>query len=372
MTYAPKGDKKNSAFFDEYRLKIYERRHGSGLDDLLGNLRGIVIQVEHGDAAAYLRELYLMGPYRFTAGFTSGTHRIYVLHVAAGIPAAVRARAALGRLRGRNHAGQPALSAFGQASPTPGTSARSFRPRTSLKRRRFSNRTTSASITTTKPRIRSSPIRISYSRYPSDYTCNRVGYFQLDIDDHDALQLGEPFDLDPAEVDKLDAIDEFAKAQRLDPLVLGLDHMATRILAGEREDAILEFLTMSQLLLLGRVQHRRDELFDQRQPQRPCRRRQTFAGQSLHRQQHARRSSIRSRTCRCRRRISSATTAGGCTTWPTKCVDGNHRGGEKNVDYVVNTLKDEGRAVSGPRRRRMPRRSEPEADLLQSIRSIPF
>ena len=34
--YQPKGDKKNSAFFDEYRLKIYERRKSSGLEDLLG------------------------------------------------------------------------------------------------------------------------------------------------------------------------------------------------------------------------------------------------------------------------------------------------------------------------------------------------
>ena len=26
LTYSPRGDKKNSAFFDEYRPKIYERR----------------------------------------------------------------------------------------------------------------------------------------------------------------------------------------------------------------------------------------------------------------------------------------------------------------------------------------------------------
>ena len=40
---------------------------------------GVVIQVEHGDAAPYLRELYLMGPYRITAAFKSATHRVYVL-----------------------------------------------------------------------------------------------------------------------------------------------------------------------------------------------------------------------------------------------------------------------------------------------------
>ncbi len=53
-TVKPAGDKKNSDFFNEYRLKIYERRQSSGLEDLLGNMRGIVIQVEHGDALPYL------------------------------------------------------------------------------------------------------------------------------------------------------------------------------------------------------------------------------------------------------------------------------------------------------------------------------
>ena len=50
MTYEPEGDKKNSDFFNEYRLKIYERRESSGLMQLLGNLRGIAVQVETGDA----------------------------------------------------------------------------------------------------------------------------------------------------------------------------------------------------------------------------------------------------------------------------------------------------------------------------------
>ena len=50
MTYQPSGDKKNSDFFNEYRVKIFERRKSSGLEDLLDRMRGIVVQVEHGDA----------------------------------------------------------------------------------------------------------------------------------------------------------------------------------------------------------------------------------------------------------------------------------------------------------------------------------
>ena len=55
FTYQPKGDKKNSEFFETYKNKIYERRKSSGLEDLLGNLRALVVQVEHGDAFSYLR-----------------------------------------------------------------------------------------------------------------------------------------------------------------------------------------------------------------------------------------------------------------------------------------------------------------------------
>ena len=57
MSYEPVGDKKNSDFFNEYRLKIYERRKSSGLEDLLGNMCAIVVQVETGDALAYMEEL---------------------------------------------------------------------------------------------------------------------------------------------------------------------------------------------------------------------------------------------------------------------------------------------------------------------------
>ena len=79
LQYKSKGDKENSEFFETYKVKIYERRKSTGLDDLLETIRALVVQVEHGDALPYLRELYLMGPYRFSAAFENQTHRIFVL-----------------------------------------------------------------------------------------------------------------------------------------------------------------------------------------------------------------------------------------------------------------------------------------------------
>jgi hypothetical protein len=65
-----------------------------------------------------------------------------------------------------------------------------------------------------------------------------------DIDDIDALDLGEQILLTASDRDKLERAADLHDQSGLTGLVLGLDHMATRILAGEREDAILEYLTM--------------------------------------------------------------------------------------------------------------------------------
>ena len=43
--YTPMGDKENSPFFDEYVPKIYERRAECGLDEIVGDMRGVVVQV---------------------------------------------------------------------------------------------------------------------------------------------------------------------------------------------------------------------------------------------------------------------------------------------------------------------------------------
>ncbi len=51
MKVEPVSDKGNSDFLNEYRPKIYQRRRSGGIDDMLGNPRGIVIQVQTGDAS---------------------------------------------------------------------------------------------------------------------------------------------------------------------------------------------------------------------------------------------------------------------------------------------------------------------------------
>jgi hypothetical protein len=87
--------------------------------------------------------------------------------------------------------------------------------------------------------------------FPSDQTGNRIGYTDSDLEDLAALPLGESIQLTSDEQSRLDKADSWSSERGLGELVLGVDHMATRILAGEREDAILEFLSMSSYYFWG-------------------------------------------------------------------------------------------------------------------------
>ncbi len=79
----------------------------------------------------------------------------------------------------------------------------------------------------------------------SDFTYNRVGLRRRRPRRprrRSASASGSP--CRPTIRRRIDAAAELQAENGIGGLVLGLDHMATRILAGEREDAILEYLTM--------------------------------------------------------------------------------------------------------------------------------
>ena len=78
-TFEPRGDKKNSSFFEDNLPRVYERCSQFGLTQLVGAMAAVVVQVDHGDGLAYMAELALMGPYRFRECWLNETHRIHLL-----------------------------------------------------------------------------------------------------------------------------------------------------------------------------------------------------------------------------------------------------------------------------------------------------
>jgi hypothetical protein len=241
-TYQPKGDKKNSEFFDEYRLKIYQRRKSSGIEDLVGNMRAWLIQVEPGTSLETMVELYTMTPYRYSASYKGQTHKIHILHNQPDYPALIL-------MEPLSNDFEEYVSRINRMYPM---------SRASPHTRYVGEIYSCADIDATRSTLEEQSLRFEYAgevenpfyaasgflwSMPSDYTGNRIGYTGLDLNDPDSLGLGEKFDLAPADKELLATAAEFAESSRVGKLLLGVDHMATRILAPEREDAILEFLT---------------------------------------------------------------------------------------------------------------------------------
>lgn len=249
-TYIPKGDKKNSDYFNEYRMKIYERRQLSGLDDLLGDMAAVVVQVQTGDALHYLKELYLMMPYRLAASYISDTHKIYCL---------------------TNKENAPVFIVLEPLDPFFKDDITRINKMYPNAREKYNARYV-GEIFKTKDTIETRNILMAqdfhfhdpdltenkfYSNKHfqftrmSDLTFNSTGYTSDDLFDFDSLNLGQRFKLTKEQQQELDKANQFTIDKNIRPLLKGIDHMATRILAGEREDAILEFLCLSNYYFWG-------------------------------------------------------------------------------------------------------------------------
>lgn len=242
LTTPPAGDKKNSAFFDEYLPRVYRRRIDAGIDEMVGEMAAVLIQVEHGDAVAYLAELALLGPYRLVDARLIETHRVFML---------------------RSQPEFPRLLVMEPLSPDFVDDVTRWNRLYPLSRGKPNARYIgeiyrATSCADVRSALEEHDIRFVYDgeenpiyrgehltfTWLSDFTYNRVGYVDVDVDDLDGLGFGERFSLDAAAMGTIEAAADLQQEHEITGRVLGLDHMATRILAGEREDAILEYLTM--------------------------------------------------------------------------------------------------------------------------------
>lgn len=340
LAYEPVGDKKNSEFFNEYRIKIYERRQASGVQDLLGAMRALVLQVETGDALPYLEELYHTTPYRLESVRLGETHKTYLLRVCPEQPILIVL--------------EPLSAQFEDYI----TRLNELYPLARQKRnaRYVGEIFQTKELKATRDTLESHNIRFEYPgevenpfyaterflwTFPSDNTTNRVGYTDSALEDLAELPLGETLQLTAEEQARLDKADAFADENGTRGLILGIDHMATRILAGEREDAILEFLTMSPYYFWGAYNiatqnsstnvNRNPNVDDEKKsPAKVFTANNTpsfvnsFEGLPMPTEDFVRNFG---------RRMHHIA---------QEVKDGDHASGEKNIDFVVATLKDSG------------------------------
>lgn len=248
--YKRKGDKKNSEFFEDFLEKIYLNREKHGTDELVTGLRACIIQVGSGEAGSYLAELYLMTPYRFLKGFVGKTHKIYILTIKEDYPSLIIL--------------EPHSSGYTDNF----TYNNLLFPRAKEKpqAKYIGELYNSENVKELKKILSSWQIRFQEpDQIPNSFLANEnftfsqisyfsgniIGYTESDLKDFNALKLGEPFEL-PAKISEL--LEKSDKLQRhfgLNSLIQGIDHLASRVLCGDREHAILELLTMTNYYFWG-------------------------------------------------------------------------------------------------------------------------
>ncbi|WP_216903452.1 hypothetical protein [Synechococcus sp. CCY 9618] len=242
-SYRPKGDKRNSAFFEEFLPRIYERRVRSGLEQVVGPMAAIVIQVDHGNALPYLAELCLTTPYRYQECWLNATHRIYLLKGAEAFPRLIVLEPLsldfedeITRWNAMYPLSidKPNARYIGEVYQV--SSCADLRAILEPQNIRFAY-----PGETVNPFYASEHLCFTFL---SDYTYNRVGYVERPLDGLATLDLGDRILLDEEALQPLHDAAQRYRDHGLEGRILGIDHLATRVLAGEREDAILEYLTM--------------------------------------------------------------------------------------------------------------------------------
>jgi len=336
--YKPVGDKKNSDYFEGYREKIYERRQTCGLTDLIEDMAAVVVQVQTGDALSYIKELYLMTPYRYQASFINSTHKIYCLVNTIDAPIFFL-------LEPLDNGFNDDITRINKLYPN---ACEKFNARYVGEVFKTKNKKETQSILTShdihfvdvKPdeNLFYSNPHFSFTCM-SDFTYNRVGYVDVNLFDFEALELGQSFSLTKHQQAELDGIHAWGISKGVAPLIKGIDHLATRILAGEREDAILEFLCLSNYYFWGaynikdmnsstnvnRVLHGNDI----RSPAKVFTANNIpYMVNSFDRLPMPTESFVRNYG----RRLHHIA---------YEIIDGDSSMGEKNIDHVVNTLRDE-------------------------------
>lgn len=338
LKYHPKGDKQNSDFFNEYKSKIYERRIASGLEDLYGDMVGVVVQVQTGDAIDYLKELYSMTPYRYASGYISETHKIYCLVNTEDSPVFLV-------LEPLDPNFKDDITRLNKMYPN---SREKFNARyvgeiyQCKDKNEIRNILISQYFTFHDPYMTENKFycnkHIHFTRL-SDFTYNSVGYIDTSIRDFDNLDLGQRFFLTKEQELRLDKADQQSHGNGTKGLIKGIDHMATRILANEREDAILEFLSLSRYYFWGayniydmnsstnvnRIPHGNDI----KSPAKVFTANNTpFTVNSFKNLPMPTETFVRNYG----RRMHHIA---------YEVVDGDHASGKKNIDYVIDTLRNQ-------------------------------
>ncbi|MPS49322.1 hypothetical protein [Methylobacillus sp.] len=242
------GDKENSAFFEEYLVKLLEERDAMGLTAMVHEIDALMITVDPGHSVKYVAELCFMTSYHYLVTLESESHWTHVLRIDLDSPDLLVREVKDPNLRGIFRSLNE-IYPVGARKPNSRYMGEIIRVNNLHDVVKLQQEREFRFFTQDEVRKLELPGNLAVSK-PSPYTHNIVAYLERKPDEMRVYSLG---------VSRVDAALQMAyeAAKRLQEklnfadLLLPIDHLATRVYSQNREVAILEYLSWSSYYFWG-------------------------------------------------------------------------------------------------------------------------
>ena len=248
LNFPRHGDKENSAFFEDYLVKLLEERDRVGLTQMIAEIDSIMLTVDPGQSINYIAELCLMSPYHYLVTLESESHWTHILRVDMNSPdillREVKNPDMRGIFRSLNEvypigAQKPNCRYMGEILRV--NNLHEVVELQSSREFRFFNQN--------EIRKLELPGNIAITK-PSPYTHNIIGYLERTEEQLRVYSLGIS-EIRQDVQDVYMAAKEIQKKLEIDNLIQPIDHLATRVYSQNREVAILEYLSLSSYYYWG-------------------------------------------------------------------------------------------------------------------------
>jgi hypothetical protein len=248
LEFSRQGDKQNSAFFEDFLVRLLEERDRVGLSDLIGEIDAIMLTVDPGHSIDYVAELALMTPYHYLVTLESESHWTHILRIDMNSPDVLVREVKDPNIRGIFRSLNEVYP-IGAKKPNCRYMGEVFRVDNLHDVVSLQNEREFRFFTQDDVRRLELPGNIAFTK-PSPYTHNVVGYLERPEDQLRVYSLG----MSSIRSDVQAVCDSAKNLQAefgIESLLQPIDHLATRIYSQNREVALLEFLSLTSYYYWG-------------------------------------------------------------------------------------------------------------------------
>ena len=239
------GDKQHSAFFHEYLEKIYQQRQESQLDENILAIHHMLVQVAPQTSAAYIAELLLSTPYKYSESYTDKQFIYHILQIDPECPDLL-VREPLGNCEidivhlnmlaqtSRKH---PQVRYIGEVFNVSDLQAvyKQLHDKQAVL------------FESTPDQLK--PQEVLWTQ-ASVFTHNHYGYIQDPQNSRQYFRLAD-WEFSAEDLAKFKLAKDMFNNYDLHKYLLPIDHFATRVYCHDREHAILEFLSLAPYYFWG-------------------------------------------------------------------------------------------------------------------------